>query len=96
MDLASNCGPSQPIVADTVRSLSHIKIPIASDATGDSVGTGDSVETGDPVGTGAPDAAGGLIFLTGEPLQGLRQGLRRNSPAGGSSVLTLGSRFPLH
>ena len=53
------------------------------------VGTGDSVETGAPVGTGAPDAAGAMIFLTGEPLQGLRQGLRRNSPAGGSSVLTL-------
>ena len=40
-------------------------------------------------GAGAPDAAGGLRFLTGEPLPGLRQELRRKSPAGGSSVLTL-------
>ena len=40
-------------------------------------------------GAGAPDAAGGLRFLTGEPLPGLRQELRRKSPAGVSSVLTL-------
>ena len=54
--------------------------------------TGDPVETGDPVGTGDPVSAGDVAFLTEDPLQGVRQGLRRNSPAGGSSVLTLEER----
>ena len=47
------------------------------------------LEQGPPATTGAPVGAGDVIFFTGELRQGLRQGLRRKSPAGGASVLTL-------
>ena len=50
---------------------------------------GPLLEQGHPATTGAPVGAGDVIFSTGELRQGLRQGLRRKSPAGGASVLTL-------
>ena len=50
---------------------------------------GTPVTAGAPVKSGAPVKAGDMRFFTGAPLPEPRQGLRRKSPAGGSSVLTL-------
>ena len=47
------------------------------------------VKTGASAGTGAPDFDEGWRFPTEESLPGIWPELRPNSPAGGSSVLTL-------